>query len=471
MEEEVQKLNQKISEGKEPEDIEMNEDLAQETQEELAKKKKGVGDRFKDGVQSTYNFFKKKLAREDKDKTEDVAEEKPELRMSVEEREKKIQELREKIQRLREERYRRSREVGVMEQTKIEEEYAPRIKELEDQILELEKGSRKKTTGREVLGFLAERTKGFFGGFGWWEAHQAEKFRLGTKKAGQDLKAQSELLQQEVGLLDLDEAWAEAQEIEGKREKEEKDWVENQGAEPEDARRLAVEFLSAQISTRKKKENQRMEDVMVASALKKLEENLKNKSWVQEYMAANGGKVITPEKMQEVEKKIREEIGKLRKGQVKKDLVDFVKLSRNSLDKRWWSRYIYAGMDAVLAGLLLKWFVSRGVEKVVAGKAVGTKGAGLASETGLKDTIWAESKRMLVQQGVANPTNAQIQSVATQIAHDSGVKVISKATGEVIWQHTAGGVAKDIALQKGFLLKLGGANKAVAAIKAGMGLI
>ncbi len=469
LEEEVKQLkkqlkeNQKASEleeetpketpGEETEETTVDQALMVGAEEEIKERKKGIGERFKDGVKNVYNFFRKKLKRGEskpgpdelsvktiETETRETEEEIAKPEMSAEERAGKIEELRAEIGRLRKERYQLSREVGVIEQTKIEKEYAEKIKDLEGQILELEKGGREKITGKGVAGFLWERTKGFLGGFGWWEAHQTEKFRLGTKEAGQDLKAQSELLEQEEGLmLDPDEAWKEAHETESQRAEMELEMAEI-GIESKDQRRLAIETISDQISGRKKEYNQKIEDKMVVSALAKLEKNLKTKSWAQEYMAANGGKVITPEKMKEVEKRIRTEIEKLRKGQTKKDFVDFVKLFRNALDKRWWSRYIYAGLDAVLAGLFFKWLVSRGVEKAVAGKA------GKALEIGMKDTVWGETKRFLIERGLPNPTDAQVLEYAKMIAQDSGVTVPDWGiTGKII----------DTQMPAGYLLKFG----------------
>lgn len=418
LEEEVLKLNEKIvkaKKGDELEEMEMNRGLAKSAKEEAEDKKKGMGERFKDEVNSVYNLFKKKL-------------------------------------------------------TKEREPEQPSYSALGK--------SEEKTNGQEVRGWFAERAKGFVGGFGWWEAHQAEKFRLGTKKTGEEAKIQAKLLEQEAGLLDEEEARIEAYEIEEGRAEQEKDWVDNYGAAPKEARRLAVNFLSEKISGRKREYNKKVEDKIIVLALKNLEASLKNKSWLEQYKAAHGGAVITPEKMQLVEQKMREEMGKLRKGQMKKDLVDFVKLSRQALDKNWWSRYIYAGLDAVLAGLMLKWVagkyfggkvITAAGEKVIEG--AGGQTAQLAVETGLKDTIWVEAKRMLVEQGISNPTEAMIQEVSTSIAQDSGVEVVSKATGEVIWSETAGGMAKDIVLQKGFPLKLQGANEIIAVIKSGLGLI
>lgn len=506
LENEVARLNREIAEiraqGGNESEVQMNQQLAQDAQEELQEKKKGIGSRFKDGVLGFYSSFKsgmknawdsfgkKKEEQEERpsegatterergsterssanvgsgepsranpEQTQEPEKLKLEEGFTPEERQKKIEDLKAEIERLREERYQRSREVGVIEQTKIEEEYNQKIKDLENQILKLEKGEHKKIDRKGVLGFLWERTKGMVG-FGWWEAHQAEKFRLGTKETGKDLNAQSELLQQEEGLiLDPEEAWEEAHEIESEREREEKDLIENLGMDPKEAREEAVEFLSAKISGRKREYNKKVEDKMVAGALVKLEDKLKNKSWVQEYMAANGGKVITPEKMQEVEKRIREEIGKLRKGQLKKDFVNFVKLSRDSLDKRWWSRYIYAGLDAVLAGLFFKWIVSKGVEKAVAGKTgAGKVAAKEIVQGGLKDTVWGDTdgfiNNYLQKHGLsAGKLMTNFKSHDDMLLHFS--KMVAEDSGVTVPDWGITGKILDTQMPANYILKFG----------------
>lgn len=327
---------------------------------------------------------------------------------------------------------------------------------------------------KKVNDFLAERAKGFVGGFGWWESHQAEKFRKGTKEMGRDAKIQARLLEQDSGMLDFDDAWKEAHEVEKGRAKEEVVFKEKYGVGEKEARYAAIMWLNDKISRPKKEYNQKVEDNIVSMAMAKLEEKIGGKEWFGAYKAANGGRALTLEKAEELEKKMREKIGELRKGQSKKDLVDFIKLSRQSLDKNWWHRYIYTAVDAVLAGLLLKWVIGKYLGgKVIAGgeEIVAKEGEKVVAETGLKDTIWGEAKRMLIKEGVANPTNVQIQQVATEIAKDSGVKVISKASGEVIWQATGAGTkGVDIALGKGFLLKLAGGIKKIALIKASLGI-
>ena len=76
------------------EEVDVNEELAQGAQEELKEKKKGMGEKFKDGVRGVYNFFKKKLTRGEKTEQPEEKEEKnPEKQeMSQEERNQRPQE-------------------------------------------------------------------------------------------------------------------------------------------------------------------------------------------------------------------------------------------------------------------------------------------------------------------------------------------------------------------------------------------
>lgn len=344
---------------------------------------------------------------------------------------------------------------------------------------EKSKKEKEAVKGATVWGWFKERAKGV-ATMGLWEVGRATGFYAKTKRVGIETGAQAELLEQEKGLLwDENEAWDEALEIDEKVAGEEKDWVANYGAEPERARKLAVKSLSEQISSRKKERNFGKENTMVLLALQKLEDRLKNKVVIgKEYMAAHGGQMITPEKMAAAEKRLREAIGQIRKGQTRKDLVNFAKLYRESLDDKWWARYIYGALEAV--GIYAGWklvvspglFGSEAIKTAVGG-AAGAEGARetakYADQTGLQDTIWQESRRLLEKIGIANPNHGQIQKVSEVMAKDSGVSVV-KSTGELLWPGTAGGVAKDIALPRGFLLMLKGATKAALDIKAAAGM-
>src|SRR3989344_8947313 len=374
----------KVEVFEEPNDPEVGrlEKVVSEAEKEVEEKKEKatLGSKFKDGVKKLFDKFKKEKKVEEKtEKTEEPAD------------------------------------------TRTPEEIIASGEEYHDESGFIH--NQKEGKGyKKVSGFFAERVKGFVGGFGWWESHQAEKFRLGTKEAGRDAKAQAQLLEQEEGLLDLDEAWEEAKEVESKRAKEEKVFKEKYGADDKAARDAAIVWLSVKISERKREYNQKIEDKIVALALAKLEEKLKNKSWVEEYKAAYGGAVVSPEKMQKVEERIREKIGELRKGQSKKDLVDFIKLSRQSLDKNWWHRYIYTAVDAVLAGFMMKWIVGKYLGGKAAEVVAGKGGTGKVLEWGMKDHVWGETKRFLIQKGV-DPTDSNILKYARIVAEDSGVAV------------------------------------------------
>jgi len=365
----------------------------QDKQEETKEKKQGWGEKFKKGAKSFFDKFKRENKKEDK-KTEEVVK-----KAKAKEEEKTSEPV----------------------DTRTPEEKIASGEEYLDESGFIH--NQKEGKGyKKVNDFLAERAKGFVGGFGWWESHQAEKFRLGTKEAGIDSKAQAQLVEQEEGLLDLDDAWEEAHEVEKGRAKEEEVFKEKYGAGEEGARYAAIMWLSHKISQRKKEYNQKTEDKIIALALAKLEQKIGGKEWFQAYKAANGGRALTPEKAQELEKKMREKIGELRKGQSKKDLVDFIKLSRQSLDKNWWHRYIYTAVDAVLAGFMLKWVVGKYLGGKAAEVAAGKGGTGKVLEWGMKDHVWGETKRFLIQKGV-DPTDSNILKYAKMVAQDSGVAV------------------------------------------------
>src|SRR3989338_2961156 len=365
----------------------------QDKQEETKEKKQGWGEKFKKGAKSFFDKFKREKKKEDK-KTEEVVKK---AKAKEEEKTSEPEDAR-----------------TPEEKIASGEEYLDESGFIHNQ---------KEGNGyKKVNGFLTERAKGFVGGFGWWESNQAEKFRLGTKEAGIDSKAQAQLIEQEEGLLDFDDAWEEAHEVEKGRAKEEEVFKEKYGAGEEGARYAAIMWLSHKISQRKKEYNQKVEDKIIALALTKLEQKIGGKEWFEAYKAANGGRALTPERAQELEKKMREKIGELRKGQSKKDLVDFIKLSRQSLDKNWWHRYIYTAVDAVLAGFMLKWVVGKYLGGKAAEVAAGKGGTGKIFEWGMKDHVWGETKRFLIQKGV-DPTDSNILKYAKMVAQDSGVAV------------------------------------------------
>lgn len=488
LEEENEKLRREIAKLKEEtvtppaEEEEWLEEGIEENEGKEEEIKKGLGARFKDGVKGFFNKFKKdkkekpageeKAAEEEPEEKEAISSENAQekAKKALAEKEAKIAELKEEIEKLKKEERERIKQSGVIEQGQIEEEYRRKITVIEAEIEKLEK----LTDGPSIWGWLKERAKGT-ATFGLWEHGRATGFLLKTRRTGIETKAQAELLKRENGLLlDENEDWDEALEVEENLEKEERDWVENYGAEPERARTLAVRSLSAEISQRNKERNQEKEDDMVQSALRKLEEKLKDKVKIgREYMTAHGGKIITPEKMALVEKKMREEIGRIRRGQARKDLVNFGKLYREALDDKWWLRYIYGALEEIGLYAGWKWVVSpwlfgKAAAATIAAAEGGQEAVKYADQTGLKNTIWDESRRLLQRVGIAHPDNTQIQKISEVMAKDSGVRVV-KETGELLWPSTAGGASKDIALPSGFPLMLKNAtNAALEIVKAGL---
>ena len=98
----------------------------------------------------------------------------------------------------------------------------------------------------------------------------------------------------------------------------------------------------------------------------------------------------------------------MRSGEVELDVKGMTTELRNGMDSKWWRRYVYAGVDAVLWGLAIKFVAG----KLLAGKAkeaIVSKAAGAGSkevtQVVIKDTLWGEAKRQLVSHGIANPTN------------------------------------------------------------------
>ncbi len=334
---------------------------------------------------------------------------------------------------------------GVAESTNASAEDIERVEaEARGEPVVEDKGSWKKwikqRLGGQILGGIPEYVT-------------AEKFRRGTKNVGQETSSLSRLIQKESN-LSLEDAHDEYLKI---KQEMDADGIESSLDD-------RVLDISAEITEQKIIENDATIDDIVVTEIDKLENKLKG------YKKDFGQEVLTPENKSKIAQEMKTRLTALRSGEGVADSKEMAKMLRENLDQKWWRRYVYGAVETVLAGLLIKWVGS----KLLAGKAKETaasKGVGAASkeitQIGLKDTIWAESKRQLVSHGVANPTNAQIQQVAVKFANDSGVKVVTKG-GELLWQQTAGGVAKDIALGKGFMIKMAGGLKEIAAIKSGL---
>ena len=232
-----------------------------------------------------------------------------------------------------------------------------------------------------------------------------------------------------------------------------------------DPRNEDYEKVSNLITRGKEAQNRAKIEEIVEGSKAELSERLKK------YRDEWGEKVVFDEKkMKDFESNLRASLAELKDGRVAVDDKRFKEVIRSRLDPKYWRRYVYGGVEAVLDIALLtqvvvpaasKWWLGRKAGQVGAevGSRVGTHVAETATDSGnipMKDTIWKSSKEWLMKHGVNNPTNNEIMQVSKQIAGDNGV-------GVNIWN--IAGNPLDTHMQQGFLLKFGGASKILNAIR------
>lgn len=298
---------------------------------------------------------------------------------------------------------------------------------------------RQRGLGSRVGSWIKERMKGLVT-FGWWETHQAEKFRTGTGDVARDVEAQARLIRQEEGILSEDEALVEARSMQARFA----------AANLEAPTAGEYEAMSGFVTHEKIIANRQIEDRIVEDALHQLEERLRNNSRIQEYISYSGDRVITAERMADVEHRIRRVTCGLRRGQAMDDAVNYKGMIRGALDPEWYKRYVATGVEMVLGAVALKWVVGKMFTTEIA------KGATEAVR-GLKETVWDDTKGFLMDNGIGNPTDAQVLEASKMVAEDSGVTV-----GE--W-----GISGDITDTKmpaGYLLKFGRVVASLAKIAA-----
>ncbi len=210
------------------------------------------------------------------------------------------------------------------ELTKKIDDAVAAFKTLEAQKEQISKREKEAIKGTTVRGWLDKMV----GGLAKMNLKDMGKFLnlySEAKNIAREAKAQTELIRPEEGRLDFEEAWKEAQEV----EKDRIFWNKRNGGEPlSDFSSKITENTSMRLSFRKVELNRANEDRVVLLSLQKLQK---------EYAATHQGKELAPERMALVEQKLREEIGKLRKGQIRKSFFDFAKLFKESLDDKRWS--------------------------------------------------------------------------------------------------------------------------------------
>ncbi len=274
-----------------------------------------------------------------------------------------------------------------------------------------------------------ERIKGFFT-IGWWEIHQAEKFRSSAKKVSRDVERLSERINP-ITQLSLEDAWAEAERIQAGLAQE--GMKEGAGAKSEN-----YEKLSNAISAEKRARNELLVEDIINDARRNLENRLrgyKGGKWFS-YKDAGGNEVHNdPKKIAAMITELREKLLTLQNGAVEADAKEFAKIIRSNLDPIHWRRYVYGGIEALLA---------------IGGiKLIFTSSISTAVQEGAKETVqiarevikmrrmvkivkdpWTTTKLWLQQDaGIPDPTDQQIMAADKILSHTNGfgVKIWEKA--------------------------------------------
>lgn len=309
---------------------------------------------------------------------------------------------------------------------------------------------------RNWWGWVKERAKGI-ATFGYWEFHQAERFRSNKKETAQEIAEAGENIRKTEN-LSLEDALEEAQIM---RMMASGSNIERPGSED-------YERFSQAISGEKIRENNHRIDTMVAGASASLRERLAK------YRNEFGDVVVSDEEiMANFENELRDSLVGLQNGQRESDAREFNQLITRSLDPNYWRRYVYGALETLLAAWGLKvglanlaaskWWLGKKAADVSV-EAVGNLGQDIHLPTEgepMNNTIWQTAKEWLQQNGVTDPTNKEIMDVSKEVATESHIGV--KEWG-------IDGEPLDTKMQQGHLLKFGGASKVLLGIKIARGI-
>lgn len=322
-------------------------------------------------------------------------------------------------------------------------------RKLEKKAAKLEKGAgpgfkakvkevyyKSKAKAKTAWSWLKERVRGAVT-FGYREFRQAERLRRGAKKTSNELDIGSSRIRQEKNLTQ-EEALEEASRIQ--------DFLAQEGVINPTAQ--DYEALSGAVSQEKLKANNKFIDELVPKIMADLTDRVASYSG-----QASGEKVVfDPEKRKAVEQRLRDELNNLRDGEIRSDFKKYRQIILKNLDPKWWFRYIYGSVELALAALGAYWLAKDIINPAASVSAASPPPlAGsppppdLLLETGLKDTVWQESARMLNSQGITSPSDGMIQEVSKAIAKQNGI-------GVKVWG--LDGSPFDVVMQKGHLLKL-----------------
>ena len=333
----------------------------------------------------------------------------------------------------------------------IQEENAPKLPEEAPKIFVKNYESEKKENS--TWGWIKERIKGV-ATFGFWEFHQAEKFRSQTKKESEEIAEEAKRIQQ-TEHLDYDVAYEEAVKIRGIAEDEDK-------SDSED-----YEKFSQMITQEKMDENIKIIEEIMRNSVSSLEDKLKKYKTgsVKGKWFKGGGSAINAANIETYQANLKDELMKIQQGsllgrgetskQTKSEF--FIKIIRQSLDNVWWRRYVYGGIEMVVDASLVKLIVSAGYMGATATKIATEKVAETAYTMKKGDTLWGIAKAALTKAGIANPTNAQIMAGAKSLA-------VANKVGVDIWG--LGGMPLDTMMPIGYKVSMGALKAAIPKIAA-----
>ncbi|KKW06814.1 MAG: hypothetical protein UY41_C0014G0015, partial [Candidatus Moranbacteria bacterium GW2011_GWE1_49_15] len=245
-------------------------------------------------------------------------------------------------------------EAGAESPAKPEEEKRYLPKEAEGVFKEAYEKQQKKEKGRSNWKFVWERLKGF-ATLGFWEFHQAEKFRTKTKDSAEDIMGDARGIKQ-VERLDLEAALEEAGVIREMAEEDKK--ITKDGG----MHKNAIKKYSEGITAQKKEENGKLINTIIEQSTRNLEFSLKK------YKDQFGDSAVTTDKLDAFRSRLRKELDALQRGFINEGELQgkgglamrgpskvreailakpdaFKKTIRESLDSKYWKRYVYGGVE------------------------------------------------------------------------------------------------------------------------------
>ncbi len=311
----------------------------------------------------------------------------------------------------------------------------------------------RKTVGN--LGWWGERAKGIVT-MGYWEVHQAERFRSETGKVAKELTEEAGRVEK-TEHLNLEAALDEA------------DWMRTVLREHwvSDQRPTAAQYeqVSESITKGKHAQNERLQERLVGEVEEELHRRLEK--YRDEYGETGTAILSDPERINRLREHIRAELKTLEDGRVEGDVAQFRRIIRGSIDPTYWHRYIYGGAEAVVGAYsvqvalprVLTWWGTPPAPTPTGMPGPTSGSPAPSTELNMKDTVWHTVKQWMHGNGVAHPTDSQVMELSKEVVKENGIGVNE-------WGIS--GSPMDTAMQQGYLLKFNKARLAYnAAVAAG----